>query len=301
MICAWMLTSSAEIGSSATMKSGLDRQRAGDGDALALAAGELVRVALRRRRAAGRRSSSSSATRSRGLGRGRDEAVEAQRLGEDVADRHARVERGVGVLEHHLHAPAQRPDLRGDRLRDVLRPRSGSSPRRACGCGRSAAPRVDLPQPDSPTRPTVSPRRDVEVDAVDGVHDSALCRRSRPCGSGKCFTRPRTSSSGSPLVAGCGGDAGRAPSGAAGRPVASLRQAARRPASPSSARRGRARPPASGGCSAQRSMRNGQRGAKRQPCGRSSGSGGAPSIVVRRRSPGVWRSSRGTALISAQV
>ena len=48
MICAWMLTSSAEIGSSAMMKSGLERERAGDRDALALAAGELVRVALRR-------------------------------------------------------------------------------------------------------------------------------------------------------------------------------------------------------------------------------------------------------------
>ena len=91
---------------------GLDRQRAGDRDALALAAGELVREA-------------------RGPGSGQADEVEQfaapgrapprrvaahavrdQRLGEDLADRHARIERRIGVLEDHLHAPAQRADLR---------------------------------------------------------------------------------------------------------------------------------------------------------------------------------------------
>jgi hypothetical protein len=42
-------TSSAETGSSQTMSFGLERERAGDADALALAAGELVRVAVGRR------------------------------------------------------------------------------------------------------------------------------------------------------------------------------------------------------------------------------------------------------------
>ena len=46
MICAWIETSSADTGSSADDEVGLDRQRAGDADALALAAGELVRVAV---------------------------------------------------------------------------------------------------------------------------------------------------------------------------------------------------------------------------------------------------------------
>ena len=32
-----------------------------------------------------------------------------------------------------------------------------------------ARPVVDLPQPDSPTRPSVSPLLDVEGDAVDGL------------------------------------------------------------------------------------------------------------------------------------
>ena len=42
---AWMETSSALTGSSQHDQRGLDRQGAGDADALALAAGELVRVA----------------------------------------------------------------------------------------------------------------------------------------------------------------------------------------------------------------------------------------------------------------
>ena len=48
MICAWIETSSAETGSSPTRSLGSTRQRAGDADALALAAGELVRVAVQR-------------------------------------------------------------------------------------------------------------------------------------------------------------------------------------------------------------------------------------------------------------
>ena len=32
-------------------------------------------------------------------------------------------------------------------------------------------PSVDLPQPDSPTRPTTSPSCDREIDAVDRAHD----------------------------------------------------------------------------------------------------------------------------------
>ena len=43
--CAWIETSSAETGSSQTISFGLDRERAGDADALALAARELVRIA----------------------------------------------------------------------------------------------------------------------------------------------------------------------------------------------------------------------------------------------------------------
>ena len=37
-------------------------------------------------------------------------------------------------------------------------------------------PVVDLPQPDSPTRPSVSAARDREVDAVDRAHRGDLAR-----------------------------------------------------------------------------------------------------------------------------
>ena len=47
MICAWIETSSEATGSSQTRNSGLHRERARDGDALALAAGELVRDSAR--------------------------------------------------------------------------------------------------------------------------------------------------------------------------------------------------------------------------------------------------------------
>ena len=46
--------------------------------------------------------------------------------------------------------------------------------RRSARSGDSMRPVVDLPQPDSPTSPSVSPRRDREVDAVDRAH------RARP-------------------------------------------------------------------------------------------------------------------------
>ncbi len=46
MIWPWIETSSAETGSSQTMKRRLERQRPRDADALALPAGKLVRIAL---------------------------------------------------------------------------------------------------------------------------------------------------------------------------------------------------------------------------------------------------------------
>ena len=46
MICAWIDTSRADTGSSATISRGLQREGAGDTDALPLAPRELVRVAV---------------------------------------------------------------------------------------------------------------------------------------------------------------------------------------------------------------------------------------------------------------
>ena len=106
MICAWIETSSAETGSSQTISRGLQDHRAGDADALALAARELVRVAVDHlRRQAGLRHHLAHARPDRvpaeaGL-------VGGERLGDAVADRHARIEAGERVLEDDLHrAPA---------------------------------------------------------------------------------------------------------------------------------------------------------------------------------------------------
>ena len=58
--------------------------------------------------------------------------MRADRLGDDVAHAPARIEAGVGILEDHLHAPAQRRGLgRAAASRDVLavepmRPRVGA-------------------------------------------------------------------------------------------------------------------------------------------------------------------------------
>ena len=52
----------------------------------------------------------------------------------------------------------------------VMSPRSGSISRM------THCARVDLPEPDSPTRPSVSPRRMLDIDPVDRL-DHAACRR----------------------------------------------------------------------------------------------------------------------------
>ena len=80
------------------------RQRAGDGDALALAPAELVR---KERGDVGRHADEVQdlvdARRDR---RAREVGVDLQRLGDDVAHAHARAERAERVLEDDLHLPA---------------------------------------------------------------------------------------------------------------------------------------------------------------------------------------------------
>src|SRR2546425_13350630 len=47
------------------------------------------------------------------------QAMDREGLGERLADRHARVERSVRILEHDLHAAAQRPQLAGPERQHV--------------------------------------------------------------------------------------------------------------------------------------------------------------------------------------
>ena len=84
---------------------GLEREGAGDGDALALAAGELVRVAvgvLGGEADLGEELGDALAP----AGLRQDVGVDHPGLGDDLVDRHARVERLGRVLEHHLDLAA---------------------------------------------------------------------------------------------------------------------------------------------------------------------------------------------------
>ncbi len=118
MTCAWIDTSSADTGSSQTMHLRPQRQGARDADPLPLPAGELVRVAvdvlglepdevqqlLHRPRAVAARHH---------LG------MDVERLADDVADGHPRVQRRVRVLHDHLHPPPEPPQLAAADLEDV--------------------------------------------------------------------------------------------------------------------------------------------------------------------------------------
>ena len=86
------------------------------------------------------------------------------------------MQRAVGVLEDHLHAAgeglvaAARHRLR--RRRRSRPPATGARPQMA----RST---VDLPEPDSPTRPKAPPRATAKRDVAHGVRPGARpCRRS---------------------------------------------------------------------------------------------------------------------------
>ncbi len=98
----------------------LQHERAGDADALALAAAELVRIFvggiaghadLSKHGAHGRRDLAPGAT-----------AMHGHRLRQGLADRAARVEGGIGILEHDLHLAAQAPEQRGARRQHILAP-----------------------------------------------------------------------------------------------------------------------------------------------------------------------------------
>ena len=129
---------------------------AAHGDALALAAGELARLALEQlRRARGCRAASRTLRLDLGLRR----AADAQAVGHVVVDRHVRVERVV--LEHHGDVAVLGLELVDHAVADAdLAAVMVSSP----AIMRSS---VDLPQPDGPRMTMNSPSAMVDVDAVD--------------------------------------------------------------------------------------------------------------------------------------
>src|SRR6202030_4203502 len=102
----------------------------------------------------------------------RHQPVQAQRAAENLADRHARIERAVRVLKNHLHAPAQRAEFCLAEMRDVLAVKCDASRgglRQAHDdareCGLAAAGLADEAYGLAGEY--------LEVDAVNGAQDAA--------------------------------------------------------------------------------------------------------------------------------
>ena len=115
-----------------------------------------------------------------------------QSFADDIADAHARVERRVGILKDNLHlAPhvAQLALRHGQQIfaEKIDFAAVGSIKRRI------VRPKVDLPQPDSPTKPNVSPSSIVKLTPSTAL-TAPLPRENRPSPTGKCFFRLRISS-----------------------------------------------------------------------------------------------------------
>ena len=96
---------------------GLQGQGPGDADALALAAGELVGVAVVVLR--GQAHQRQQVLHGLLHAVGRLDALDVEGRADDGADGVPRVQRGLRVLEHHLDVPAQRPQLALAHVRDV--------------------------------------------------------------------------------------------------------------------------------------------------------------------------------------
>ena len=108
MICAWIETSRAETGSSATTKSGFSASERAEADPLALAARELMRVAGGR---IGRQADDLQQLRTRPAAWRRPRGRAYGRLADDPAHAVPRIQGEERVLEDHLHAPPQRTKL----------------------------------------------------------------------------------------------------------------------------------------------------------------------------------------------
>ena len=135
------------------------QERGGDHDALEHAAGQLVRILPQPLAGSSMPTSSSASGRPRdGLGL-RHVVQRAQRLGHEVVDATHRVDVRARVLEHHGDLGAVAAQCVAGEREDVgaVEAMLPSSPR-ALGSSRAIALAViDLPEPDSPTRPIASP------------------------------------------------------------------------------------------------------------------------------------------------
>ena len=182
--------------------------------------------------------------------------VDDQRLADDLAGRHARVERGVGVLVDHLHAPAVGQHRSRVEAGDVL----------AVDADRAGG-RLEQLQQRAPDRRLAAAaladqaQRLAAARCWNETPSTAWTwpetRENRPLSIGKCFLRSCTSSSGAvPPHRGWQRPRSCRASAAGGR-RASRRPSGRADAAPAAATSAR-----------HWSVAKPQRGAKLQPCGR---------------------------------
>ena len=178
-ICAWMVTSSAVVGSSATMILRIAGERQRDHGALAHAARQFVRdIAGRGARGSGICTSCSvSMARCIGLRCGRALRCWRTDFGDLLADGQHRVERGQRLLEDH-------GDLLAAKVLDLaLRPWRGS-PRHRCG----SSPRATL------RRFGQQPQQRQRGHRLAAAGFRRRCRAFRPAApSAPCRRRPGTS------------------------------------------------------------------------------------------------------------
>ena len=161
----------------------VDRDRAGEADALALSAGELVRVTARR--VGGQADDLEQVADLRARLAPAREAVGPQRLADDAADAVARVERRERILEDHLHPPAQRPQLVLAELGDVLAVEEDPAARSACRGGGSRAPDRRFAAAGLADEPERLAAVDRQRDAVDGLMSPTWRSRTIPLLIGK--------------------------------------------------------------------------------------------------------------------
>jgi hypothetical protein len=121
-------------------------------------------------------------------------AVDPQRLGDDLVDRDARVQARVRVLEDDLDLAPHAPHLAAGHLGEVVA-LEVDVPGGGVEQPHDVRPVVDLPQPDSPTRPTVSPALTVKL-TPSTAWTAPNWRLNTPARSGKCLTRFSTRSLG---------------------------------------------------------------------------------------------------------
>ena len=146
----------------------LDRESPGDADPLALTAGELVRIAPRVSR---RESDLLQHLRHPRLPVPFGKAVQRERLGERLSDRHSRIERGERILENDLQRPPVLPHFvfrqRGqfDSVEPHLAERRFEKPQHEPPGGR-------LPAAGFADQGQRVAGREIEIDAVHRAHDT---------------------------------------------------------------------------------------------------------------------------------